>query len=208
MSPRGVAIPDLRERLFAAAERVVARDGATGLTSRAVTAEADCGKGVLHAHFAGLDEFVAELVLDRFARAAQHAALLPSRVGRGAVADNLQDITVALLDSLPPAVVGIAMTRPAASLHTRAGLESGAPAFGAIQDSVTAYLEAERHLARVPPHADPAMIALALVGTIHHLLMTRTPDTTATPPTTTSRLISTLLGAEPAPKAAEAPESH
>lgn len=70
MSPRGVAIEGLRERLFAAAERVLARDGAAALTSRAVTEEAECAKGVLHTHFAGLDEFVAELVLYRFRTAA------------------------------------------------------------------------------------------------------------------------------------------
>lgn len=82
MSPRGVAIPDLRERLFAAAERVVTRDGAAALTSRAVTDEAQCAKGVLHAHFAGLDEFVAALVLDRFAGSARGAEALAGRVGR------------------------------------------------------------------------------------------------------------------------------
>ena len=40
MSPRGVATPDVRERLFAAAERVVQRDGPGALTSRSVTTEA------------------------------------------------------------------------------------------------------------------------------------------------------------------------
>ncbi|MFF0740286.1 TetR/AcrR family transcriptional regulator [Streptomyces sp. NPDC004111] len=193
MSPRGVAIPDLRERLFAAAERVVDRDGAAALTSRAVTAEADCAKGVLHTHFSGLDEFVAELVLDRFARGARHAEALRDQVGRATVAENLQDVVAALLDSLRPAVVGLAMTRPGAASHTRQGLRSGAPAFDAIQHAVTAYLRAEQHAGRIPADSDAEAIALALVGTTHHLLMTRTPGQAADTGATTRRLLAVLL---------------
>ena len=66
--PTGVAIRDPREQLFDAAERVLLRDGPNALTSRAVTAEAGCAKGVLHRHFADFDAFLAELVLDRIAR--------------------------------------------------------------------------------------------------------------------------------------------
>ncbi len=63
--PTGVAIRDAREQLFDAAERVLLRDGPNGLTSRAVTTEARCAKGVLHRHFADFDAFLAELMLDR-----------------------------------------------------------------------------------------------------------------------------------------------
>ncbi|MBT2452810.1 TetR family transcriptional regulator [Streptomyces sp. ISL-43] len=194
MSPRGVAIPDLRERLFAAAERVVARDGAAALTSRAVTTEAECAKGVLHTHFAGIDEFVAELVLDRFARSAGDAERLASKVGEGAVGGNLAEFALALLNSLDSAVVGLAMTRPGASLHTRRALEAGAPGFDAMQESVTAYLEAERRGGRIAAGADPAAMALALVGTVHHLLLTRGPETAAADPETIRRLTAVLLG--------------
>lgn len=194
VSPRGVAIPDLRERLFAAAERVVARDGAAALTSRAITAEADCGKGVLHTHFAGLDEFVAELVLDRFARSARQAGALEGKVGQATVAANLQGIVLALLEALPPAVVGLAMTRPVAALHTREGFQAGAPAFDAIQHAFTVYLQAEQRGGRLPADADAATIALALVGTIHHLLMTRVPGRGDDPKVITERLLAVLLG--------------
>ncbi|MFE1554321.1 TetR family transcriptional regulator [Streptomyces sp. NPDC058734] len=194
MSPRGVAIPDLRERLFAAAERVVARDGAAALTSRAITAEADCGKGVLHTHFAGLDEFVAELVLDRFARSARQAEALEAKVGEGTVADNLQQVALDLLEALPAAVVGLAMTRPAAARHTREGFQSGAPAFDAIQRAFTAYLRAEQRGGRLAAGADTATIALALVGTVHHLLMTRVPGQGQDTQTTVRQLLAVLLG--------------
>ncbi|MFE9389802.1 TetR/AcrR family transcriptional regulator [Streptomyces sp. NPDC006784] len=194
MSPRGVTIPDLRERLFAAAERVVARDGAAALTSRGVTAEADCAKGVLHTHFAGLDEFVAELVLDRFARSARHAEALEAKVGQATVAENLQEVVGALLDSLPPAVVGLAMTRPGAVSHTRDGFQSGAPAFDAIQHAVSDYLQAEQDAGRFAAGSDVGAIALALVGTTHHLLMTRNFAPATDTAETVKRLLAVLTG--------------
>ncbi|MEU3842907.1 TetR/AcrR family transcriptional regulator [Streptomyces sp. NPDC028635] len=175
MSPRGVATPDVRERLFAAAERVVEREGPGALTSRAVTTEAGCAKGLLHAHFAGLDEFVAELCLDRFARTAARAEALSGRVGQGTVAENLSAVALALFDSGGPAISGLAMTRPAAALRIRQALEDGAPGFTAIEQAITGYLAAERRLGRVPAAVDPDTAALAVVGTAHHLLMTSWP---------------------------------
>ena len=54
---RGVAIPEVREQLFAAADRVLTRTGPAGLTTRAITAEAGVANGVLHRHFRDLDSF-------------------------------------------------------------------------------------------------------------------------------------------------------
>ncbi len=193
MSPRGVAIPDLRERLFDAAERVLARDGAAALTSRAVTDEAGCAKGVLHSHFSGLDAFVAELVLDRFARTAALAEGLPGRAGSGTVADQLAAVASAVL-SLDPGVVGLAVTRPAAAQRIRDAWQAGAPGFGLIQEAVEGYLREEQRLGRVGAGVDAECAALALVGTLHHLLMTGwagPPD----PSTQVERLIRTLVGA-------------
>lgn len=175
MSPRGVAMPDVRERLFAAAERVLAREGPGALTSRAITGEAGCAKGVLHAHFAGLDEFVADLVLDRFAHTAREAEALPGRAGEGTVAGNLGKVALALLDSSSPTVAGLAMTRPGASLRVRQALEAGAPGFSAAQEAITRYLDAEQRLGRLAVGTDTAAVALAVVGTAHHLLMTVRP---------------------------------
>ncbi|GAA3176680.1 MULTISPECIES: TetR/AcrR family transcriptional regulator [Streptomyces] len=175
MSPRGVATPDVRERLFAAAERVVERDGPGALTSRSVTTEAGCAKGLLHAHFAGLDAFVAELCLDRFARAAAQAQALSARAGQGTVAGNLDAVVLALFDSGGLALSGLAMTRPDATARIRTALEGGAPGFTAIEAAFTGYLEAEQRLGRVAETVDPPTAALAVVGTAHHLLMTSGP---------------------------------
>ncbi|MFG2873545.1 hypothetical protein ACGFYU_00685 [Streptomyces sp. NPDC048337] len=89
------------------------------------------------------------------------------------------------------------MSRPAAALHAREGLRSGAPAFDAIQDSFAAYLRAEQRGGRVAPEADAATIALALVGTVHHLLMTRVPGGGEDAKDATQRLVAVLLGTAP-----------
>ncbi|GAA2567506.1 MULTISPECIES: TetR/AcrR family transcriptional regulator [Streptomyces] len=178
MSPRGVATPDVRERLFGAAERIVERDGPGALTSRAVTTEAGCAKGLLHAHFAGFDAFVAELCLDRFAKTAVKARALSRIAGQGTVERNLNDVALALFDSGGLALSGLAMTRPAAALSIREALEGGAPGFTAIQEAIADYLEAERKLHRVARTVDPPTVALAVVGTTHHLLMTSRPGDT------------------------------
>lgn len=131
--------------------------------------------------------------LDRFARTARQAAELPARAGHADVAGNLVAITLTLLDSLNPAVVALALTRPAATLRIRQALEAGAPGFTVIQDAVTSYLDEERRLGRLAKDTDTASVALALVGAVHHLLMTGwagAPD----PREQTERLVAQLVG--------------
>ena len=194
MSPRGVATPDVCEQLFAAAERVVERSGPGALTSRAVTTEAGCAKGLLHTHFAGMDEFVAELCLDRFARTAAKARALSDLAGQHTVTRNLDAVALALFDSGGPAISGLAMSRPGAALRIREALEAGAPSFGTIQDAVTGYLRAEQRLGRVAEKVDPDTVALSIVGAAHHLLMTSWPGTPDPRPAMT-RLVTALVEA-------------
>ncbi|RST04829.1 MULTISPECIES: TetR/AcrR family transcriptional regulator [Streptomyces] len=193
MSPRGVAIEGLRERLFEAADRVLARDGAAALTSRAVTEEAGCAKGVLHTHFAGLDEFVAELVLFRFGAAAARSEELPARAGTGEVADNLADVASAVL-SLDPGLVGLAVTRPVAARRVREAWADGAPGFDAVERAVGGYLRAEQALGRVGAGMDVESAALALVGTLHHLLMTGPAGSDPSARGRVERLVRALTG--------------
>src|ERR1041384_3530809 len=81
--PTGVALRDAREQMFAAAERILLREGPHALTSRAVTAEAGVAKGVLHRHFADFDAFLAELAEDRAARVTSQALALRESAGTG-----------------------------------------------------------------------------------------------------------------------------
>jgi AcrR family transcriptional regulator len=105
--PTGVHIRDAREQLFDAAERVLLRDGPNALTSRAVTTEAGCAKGVLHRHFADFDAFLAELVLDRIARLDTQSAGLRESAGSGTVAGNLAEALTTVFSSVAVAIVAL-----------------------------------------------------------------------------------------------------
>src|SRR6185312_6177754 len=109
--PTGVAMRDARELLFDAAERVLLRDGPEALTSRAVTTEAGCAKGVLHKHFTDFDGFLAELVLDRIRRLDDQAQVLRNAVGQGTVVDNLTTMLTDLFGSVAVAIVSLTISR-------------------------------------------------------------------------------------------------
>src|SRR6185437_8813391 len=159
--PTGVAIRDPRGQLFAAAERVLLRDGPAALTSRAVTAEAGVAKGVLHRHFADFDAFLAELALDRIAWIGARAADLRATAGAGTVTGNL---AAAL-----PALVRLVIARDELRTRLRAATGSRVPVVSEAVAMVSGYLAAERDLGRLAAGADIATLAPMLVSSVHLL---------------------------------------
>lgn len=169
--PTGVALRDAREQLFGAAERVLLREGPNGLTSRAVTAEAGVAKGVLHRHFPDFDAFLAELVLDRIGRLDELA--LREAAGAGTVIDNL---TAALTDVFGPvavAIVGLVTFRDGLRARLRQAGLPGIPLLAQAAALIAGYLAAERDLGRIASDADPATVALTLIGSAHLLFAGR-----------------------------------
>jgi AcrR family transcriptional regulator len=165
--PTGVALRDVREQLFGAAERVLLRDGPSALTSRAVTDEAGVAKGVLHRHFTDFDEFLAELVYDRAARIrAQSAALLES-AGTGTVVGNLAAALSDLFGSVADAILALVIFRDELRARLRATWPRGVPLTREIAEMIGDYLTAERDLGRVPADADIPVVAPMLVGAVH-----------------------------------------
>ncbi|MEV0273737.1 TetR/AcrR family transcriptional regulator [Hamadaea sp. NPDC050747] len=174
--PTGVALRDVRQQLFDAAERILLRDGPSALTSRAVTDEAGVAKGVLHKHFADFDEFLAEFVLDRVG---QTPPALTDAVGVGTVADNVTEALTALLSSVALAIVPLVTFRSQLRVRLRRTWPAGVPVLteGAIM--LGEYLAAEQRLGRVDPAADPQTLGAMLIGTAH----LQFADRTAGPPT-------------------------
>jgi AcrR family transcriptional regulator len=166
---------DAREQLFDAAERVLLRDGPSGLTSRAVTTEAGCAKGVLHRHFADFDAFLAELVRDRIARIDDQAAALRAAAGSGTVAGNLTEALTALFATVAVAIVGLVTSRHELLARLRATTPTGIPGLTEATAMIAAYLTAERELGRIAPGADVKTLAPTLVGAAH-LLFAGRPD--------------------------------
>ncbi|MEV7009263.1 TetR family transcriptional regulator [Streptosporangium sp. NPDC051022] len=172
--PTGVALRDVRQQLFDAAERLLLRDGANGLTSRAITAEAGVAKGVLHRHFTDFDAFLAELVQDRITRLEGQAAALRGSAGTGDVAGNLTGALIDLFDSVAVAIVGLVIFRD--ELRARLRQARPAPGIPVLTDAATmiaAYLNEECELGRIAADADVDALALSLIGAGHMLFASR-----------------------------------
>jgi AcrR family transcriptional regulator len=190
--PTGLAIRDAREQLFAAADRVLLRDGPAALTSRAVTTEAGVAKGVLHRHFDDFDAFLAEFVLDRVERMDAQAAALREAAGTGTVVGNLADALTALFGSVAVAIVALVTFRDELRARLRRDWPAGVPVLTEAAIMIAAYLTAERDLGRIAADADVDTLAPTLIGAGHLLFADRTgapPDAAAV-----HRMVATVVG--------------
>jgi len=187
--PTGVALRDVRQQLFTAAERILLRDGPGALTSRAVTAEAGVAKGVLHRYFADFDAFLVELVQDR---AVTQQGVLLGREGTGTVAGNLADVLSVLFGSVALAMVNLITARDELRARLRAAGMSGVPLLGEAKALLADYLTGEQLAGRLSPTADVDTIALTLIGAGHLLFAGR--DGLPPPRAEVDRLIAATLG--------------
>ncbi len=167
--PTGVAMPDPRAQLFGAAERVLRRHGVGGLTSRAVTTEAGCAKGVLHRHFADFDAFLAELVLDRVGRVDAQALVLRGSAGTGTVVDNLTAALIKLFEPVTVAVVSLVVPRDGVRARLREAGAARMPILTEASAMLASYLTLERQMGRIAADADAATLAPTLIGAAHLL---------------------------------------
>ena len=191
--PTGVAIRDVRDQLFDAAERVLLRDGPSGLTSRAVTTEAGVAKGVLHRHFADFDAFLAEFVLDRIHRMDDRAGALRDAAGTGTVVENLATALTALFTSVAVAIVPLVIFRDELRARLRTDWPAGIPVLTDAAAIVAGYLTAEQRLGRLAADAQVDGLAPTLIGAGHLLFA----DRTGAPPSPAAvrTMVTTVLGA-------------
>ncbi|MBC9712316.1 TetR/AcrR family transcriptional regulator [Streptomyces sp. TRM66268-LWL] len=190
--PTGVAIRDVREQLFAAAERVLLRDGPSALTSRAVTTEAGCAKGVLHRHFADFDEFLAELVRNRIVRVRLQAHELWESAGTGGVTANLAGALTEVFGSVAVALVGLITSRDVLRARLRASTPSGVPLLSEATEMIASYLTAEQEYGRIAAEADVSVLAPTLVGAGHLIFADRHSGQPAEGDV--ARVVSTVIG--------------
>jgi AcrR family transcriptional regulator len=171
--PTGVHIRDAREQLFAAAERVLLRDGPNALTSRAVTTAAGVAKGVMHRHFADFDTFVVDLMRDRVGRIEDQAARLRASAGTGTGVGNLAGALTDLFGTVAVAIVALVIFRDDLRVRLREAGLGRLPVVTQGMAMVAGYLRAERDLGRIAPDADLDTIGLTLTGSGHLLFAGR-----------------------------------
>lgn len=189
--PTGVHIRDVRDQLFDAAERVLLRDGPNALTSRAVTTEAGCAKGVLYRHFEDFDAFLADLVLDRRSRMEAQASALRATAGTGTITGNLADELTTLFSSVAVAMVALVTFRFELRVRLRRAWPRGVPLLTEAVVMVADYLRAERDLGRITADADVDTLAPTLIGAAHLLFADRkgaSPE-----PAAVRRMVSAVL---------------
>jgi AcrR family transcriptional regulator len=165
--PTGTPIHDIREQLFSAAERVLLRDGADAVTSRAVTTEAGVAKGILHRHFPDFDAFLAAFALTQIEKLDSLSRRLRAAAGTGTIARNLAD---ALAEALTPtAIRSIALISSREELLARLRLTTpaGIPIAAEATRMIAGYLTAERGLGRITIDTDVDSLATILVGGVH-----------------------------------------
>jgi AcrR family transcriptional regulator len=189
--PTGFVIRDARLQLFDAAERVLLRDGQNGLTSRAVTMEAGCAKGVLHSHFDNFDGFLAEFVLDRAEKVEAGSFALRSSAGNGTVAGNLADALIALFSSIALEVVGLVISRDEMRSRLRIAGHNGMPVLTEASGVLASYLFAERELGRLSRDADVDSLAPVLIGAAHLMFAGR--DSSAPEPEAVHKMVEAVI---------------
>lgn len=171
--PTGVALRDPRQQLFNAAERVLLREGSSGLTSRAVTAEAGVSKGVLHRHFADFDAFLVALVQERIARVEAQAIDLQRQAGTATVTDNLVGALSTLFEPVMVAIVVLVIARDELRQRLRTAGAARLPLLGECTGMIVGYLAAERSMGRIAADADIDALAPTLIGAAHLLFAER-----------------------------------
>lgn len=190
--PTGVALRRAREQLFDAAERVLLRAGPSALTSRAVTTEAGCAKGVLHRHFTDFDGFLVELVADRIARLGPRSAALREAAGTRTVAENVAAVLTELFGSVALSIVALIIARDELRTRLRATMPTGVPLLSEAATMIAGYLAAERESGRVAPDTDVDLLALTLIGSGHLLFAGR--DGEPPEPGEVETLVTSIIG--------------
>ncbi|BAL89460.1 putative TetR-family transcriptional regulator [Actinoplanes missouriensis 431] len=163
-------MPEARQQLFAALERVIAAEGA--LTSRAVTQEAGVATGLLFTHFRNFDNFLIGYGVDRSFQIAASLAALPERLGSGTVDGNLSAAILALPLDVVLTLTRLTAFRPSLTAEVERVLGPGSAGLRVVAGSAAGYLAAEQELGRVPSGVDTASLALALAGVMQHVALT------------------------------------
>jgi AcrR family transcriptional regulator len=139
------------------------------LTSRAITTEAACAKGVLHKHFVDTDAFIAAFVEDRIQSVGQLSASLRESSGTGDVTDNISEFLISLFDSVALEIVALLFAKDTLRSGLRTNGYVGIPLLTQATVAIAEYLSAERKGGRIQLDADINMLAFNVMGSAHLL---------------------------------------
>ncbi|MGW5112476.1 TetR/AcrR family transcriptional regulator [Nocardia sp. NPDC004123] len=176
MSPRKAAAlrgtdddRNLRDHLVATAQRLLADQGAPGLTVRAIARAAGVADGVLYNHFPDKDALLAAALSAHVAAA--HAALDPLPApGTATVQENLElylSAGLTLHRAVLPVFAGLLASPSVLARYAESEARNDD-----WRELLARYLRAERDLSRLAPATDTAAATAILVGICHDAVLT------------------------------------
>jgi AcrR family transcriptional regulator len=166
-----VPVVDTRQRLVAAAEEVLKREGIRGLTTKAVAQAAGRSEGSIYNHFTdrvGLIMAVIDARLPPFI-----AVLMELVPGQRTVPTNLERVAKALIefDAVMLPLLGGVFADPELLVRFNAAMRPDDKGPHRPHRGITAYLEGEQSLGRVPAHVDCAAVTMMLIGGCREAVM-------------------------------------
>jgi AcrR family transcriptional regulator len=174
MSPRrrGLeATEELRASLIDNARQLIAREGASALTMRALATDAGCAVGLPYKVFANRDELVIEILHAEFARLAGAYDDLLARAGKGTVGGNLAWFAELLLASPAVGLAHEVSSDEALSEAVAARIHETGVGPGAWETAFAGYLAAEKRAGRIARDVNEDAFGFLLAGALHNLIM-------------------------------------
>ncbi|KRV48488.1 hypothetical protein AQ490_24760 [Wenjunlia vitaminophila] len=161
----------LRASLIEHARQLIAREGASALTTRALAAEAGCAVGLPYKIFADRRELVTAIVDAELDQLRAACAELVQSAGTGTVGGNLTRFATAFLDSPAIALSQEIFADAALRQAVADTAENGGMGPSAFPDVLSRYLTAEKQAGRVAAHVDEHAFGYLIASTLHNLLI-------------------------------------
>lgn len=159
-----------RDRIIDAAEQTIREYGIAGATTKRIAVRAECSEALIYKHFAGKEQLLIAVLLERAPALAPALRALRATLGQGELSANVTAFAQAALDfyrAAMPIAGGLAGDPALVSGFKLMLKESGAGPHLPIR-LLADHLSAEQRLERLPPDADPEAMADLLMGACFH----------------------------------------
>ena len=150
---------------------MIARDGSSALTMRALATEAGCATGLPYKVFDDRRALVAEIVHAELGRLSATSDELTRRAGTGTIAGNLAWFADLVLDSPAVALHHELAADDLLSNDVTATVRSKGTGPQVFETGVAAYLAAEQSAGRVDGAVDTDAFGFAIGGALHNLVV-------------------------------------
>ncbi|HVP54845.1 MAG TPA: TetR/AcrR family transcriptional regulator [Candidatus Eisenbacteria bacterium] len=155
-----------RKHIVQAAERVLLKEGLSGVTTRQISREAGCSEGALYVHFRGRLELLLAVLEESLAEMLGPLQALHDRVGRGSPHSNLRVALAGIFrfhQRAMPFSAGL-FAEPVLHAAYRQSLARQGKGPHLSIKALELYISAEQRIGRVDPEVNPGTAAYLLMS--------------------------------------------